>query len=94
MTEALRRTQDVVYRDLAEGSGGVLLHLQTADYLRMNEVGARIWHAIDGVRDEAGVVAEVRAQLPDAPPRLEDDVRAFLATLRERRLVEDAAGQA
>jgi hypothetical protein len=92
VTEALRRSEDVVYRDLAEGSGGVLLHLQTADYLRMNEVGARIWHAIDGVRDEAGVVAELRAQLPDAPPRLEDDVRAFVASLRERGLVDDTPG--
>jgi hypothetical protein len=87
VTESLQRSPDVVYRDLAEGSGGVLLHLQTADYVRMNEVGALIWNAIDGVRDEGGVVAELRAQLPDAPPRLEDDVRGFIATLRERGLV-------
>ena len=87
MREPLRHSSDVVYRDLAEGSGGVLLHLESADYLRMNAIGAQVWNAIDGTRDEESVVAAVRAELPDAPPRLEDDVRQFVAVLRERGLV-------
>ena len=88
MTSRLRHTPDAVYRDLAEGRGGVLLHLTTADYIQLNDVAARVWNAIDGVRDEEAVVAAVRAQLPDAPPVLEEDVRRFIVTLRERGLVE------
>jgi hypothetical protein len=87
VTSALRHTPDAVYRDLAEGRGGVLLHLESADYVQLNEVAARVWNAIDGSRDEDGVVAALRAELPDAPAELEDDVRRFLATLRERGLV-------
>ena len=88
MTPPLRHTPDAVYRDLAEGRGGVLLHLESADYVQLNDVAARVWNAIDGDRDEEAVVAAVRAQLPDAPDVLEDDVRRFIATLRERGLVQ------
>ncbi|MFL6137903.1 MAG: PqqD family protein [Frankiaceae bacterium] len=87
MTPPLRHTPDAVYRDLAEGRGGVLLHLESADYVQLNDVAARVWNAIDGTRDEEGVVAALRAQLPDAPAAMEDDVRRFIATLRERGLV-------
>jgi hypothetical protein len=84
----MRHSPDVVYRDLAADGGGVLLHLESADYLQMNQVAACIWNAIDGTRDADGVVAAVRAELPDAPSRLEDDVRSFLTLLSERGLVE------
>lgn len=87
MGRPLQHTPDAVYRDLAEGRGGVLLHLQSADYVQLNDVAARIWNAIDGSRDEDGVVAALRAQLPDAPEVLEDDVRSFISTLRDRGLV-------
>jgi len=87
VSRPLQQTPDAVYRDLAEGRGGVLLHLESADYVQLNDVAARIWNAIDGSRDTDAVVAALRAQLPDAPATLEDDVRGFLATLRERGLV-------
>jgi hypothetical protein len=87
VSRALQHTPDAVYRDLAEGRGGVLLHLESADYVQLNDVGARVWNAIDGSRDEEAVVAALRAQLPDAPAALEDDVRRFVTTLRERGLV-------
>jgi hypothetical protein len=81
----------VVYRDLADGAGGVLLHLQSAAYLRVNATGAHVWRAVDGARDEAGVVVEVREQMPDAPARLEEDVSAFIAELRRRGLLQQEA---
>jgi hypothetical protein len=87
VSQLLRHSPDVVYRDLADGDGGVLLHLQSADYLRVNATGAHVWRAVDGARDEAAVVVEVRQQLPDAPGRLEDDVSAFIDELRRRGLL-------
>ena len=88
MTDPLRHSPDVTFRALTQDAGGVLLHLESADYMRMNALGACIWRAIDGTRDDDGVVAAVRAELPDAPDRLEDDVRGFLTLLRDRGLVE------
>ena len=90
MAPALRQSTDVVYRDLAGDAGGVLLHLDTAEYMRLNMVGSVAWHVIDGIRDESAVVEEVRSQLPEAPPQLEADVKAFLADLRDRGLIVEA----
>jgi hypothetical protein len=84
----LARNPQVVYRELA-GEGGVLLHLETAQYHGVNETGLAIWELLDGERTVAEVVTEVSARLDDAPPALEDDVVAFLGALSARGLALD-----
>lgn len=81
----IRKSPDVVYRDLAEG--GVLLHLTTGQYHGVNEIGAAIWSLIDGERDLSSVTRELRALIADPPADLEGDVEAFVADLRARDLL-------
>ena len=50
-----RRNPDVVARNLSEGEGGVLLHLQTGSYHGMNPVALLIWEQLDGQRTVAEV---------------------------------------
>jgi hypothetical protein len=76
-----------VYRKLAEGSGGVVLHLDTAAYHGVNETGAYIWSLLDGGVTFGGVLERLRTDMEGAPDALEDEVRAFVEALRERNLV-------
>ena len=67
--------------------GGVLLHLESGAYHGLNETGVLIWGLIDGERDLAALVADLRSRLEDAPDDLTDETARFLADLRERDLI-------
>ena len=82
---AIRPEPQVVYRDLAEG--GVLLHLGSGQYHGLNPMGSLAWSQIDGRRTAGEVLAAVRAQAPEAPERLEQDVLGFLEAMRSRGLI-------
>ena len=86
-TQRLHRNGDVVFRALGGDKGGVLLHVKTAAYHGVNDLGAQIWDAIDGTRSTQDVTAHLRAEMPDAPARMEQDVAEFISSLVERDLV-------
>lgn len=89
----VRQNPRVAFRALAEGEGGVLLHLDTAQYHSVNAVGAAIWELAAEAPTLADLMRELRAKLDDPPDGLEADVDEFLGQLSERRLVElDRAG--
>lgn len=83
----LRRNPEVVARDLAEGEGGVLLHMSTGQYHGVNPVGLAIWALIDEGSTVAEVVERLRDRVKDPPPNLDDDVLKFLTSVHERDLV-------
>ena len=83
---SVRRSPRASFRRLENGSA-VVLHLDTAQYHGLNEVGAAIWDLADG-RTFEEIVRGLREQLEDPPPELEADVTAFLEALHERELVE------
>jgi hypothetical protein len=71
------------------GTRTVLLDSRSGRYYGLDEVGSRIWNLA-----EAGFapssIAEKLAQEYDAPAHeLEHDVRAFIAQLKDSRLLED-----
>jgi hypothetical protein len=81
------QSPQVVARELSPEEGGVLLHLETAQYHGVNPVGLLIWELLDGQRTVGEVVEAVRAQVVDAPAGLEGDVLQFLNDVHERSLV-------
>jgi hypothetical protein len=83
----IRRNPQVVARDLAEGEGGVLLHLATGQYHGVNPIGLAIWELIEDGATVADVVERLRDRVEDPPPSLESDVLSFLTSVRERDLV-------
>lgn len=87
MQARLHKNPSVTYRKLAEGEGGVLLHLESGEYHGIDEIGCLIWAHIDGERTAADVIEAVRAEVADPPPELEDDVLDFLEGMRRRDLV-------
>ena len=83
----IRRNPDVVFRQLEEEQGGVLLHLLTGDYHGLNDLGSMIWRLIEQETTFADVVAGIRAQAQDVPDTVDQEVSDFLEQLSERDLV-------
>ena len=81
------QSAQVVARELSPDDGGVLLHLETAQYHGVNPIGLLIWELLDGQRTVGEVVETVRARVEGAPPELEADVLQFLNDVYERGLV-------
>jgi len=83
---SVRRSPRASFRRLENGSA-VVLHLDTAQYHGLNEVGAAIWDLADG-RSFQEIVDGLREQIEDPPEQLGDEVAAFLEALHDRELVE------
>ena len=79
----------VVFRRLAGEEGGVLLHLDTANYHGVNGIGAAIWE-LDRrwpvVRNACW--RDFGRKLEDPPADLTSDVDVFLTDLAERGLID------
>lgn len=83
----LRPNPQVVARDLAEGEGGVLLHMESGGYHGINPVGQAIWELLEDGATVSEIVAQLRERVEDPPPSLESDVVSFLEGVHERDLV-------
>jgi Coenzyme PQQ synthesis protein D (PqqD) len=86
-SSTLTKNEDVAFRRLATGEGGVLLHLESGEYHGINEVGCLIWELLDGERTVAALAVDLRDGVEDPPDDLAEVVVAFLDDLRERDLV-------
>jgi hypothetical protein len=84
----LVRNENVAFRRLAAGEGGVLLHLESGEYHGINEVGCLIWELLDGERTVEAVAVALQDDIEDPPPDLVDEVVVFLDSLRARGLVQ------
>jgi Coenzyme PQQ synthesis protein D (PqqD) len=74
-------------RDLAEGEGAVLLHLDSGQYHGINPVGQAIWELLADGGTVGEVVDRLRDRVEAPPPSLESDVLRFLTSIHERDLV-------
>lgn len=83
----LRRNARVVHRRLGAGDGGVLLHLDTAAYHGLNDVGTVVWELLEEPCTLDDLVAGVRERFADAPDSVGDDVTAFVHDLVTRDLL-------
>jgi hypothetical protein len=85
----IRQSSRAVFRRLAEGSGGVLLHLDTAAYHGLNDFGVLVWTSVprDGLAFKS-LLDTLSAQVNEVPPQFESDISEFVQGLRERGLVE------
>jgi hypothetical protein len=84
----IRQDPRATFRRLADGQGGVVLHLDTSLYHGVNEIGAAIWElSADGMAF-AELVTALRARVDDPPADLEADVEEFVYALKERGLIQ------
>ena len=84
---ALRRHPDVAWQTI--GDEAVVMTLAEGRVLGLNPAGALVWSLVEE-RDEDGLVAAVVERFATEAAEAREDVRAFLALLRERGLVVEA----
>jgi hypothetical protein len=83
----ISRGDRAVYRRLAAGEGGVLLHLDTAAYHGVNEFGTVVWDRLERPMTLQDLLDDLGRELRDAPPTWRDDVRGFIQDLSDRDLL-------
>jgi hypothetical protein len=82
----IRPNPRVEHRTLAGGEA-VLLHLDTAAYHGLNQMGEAIWESLGGGQTFGKLVEAVRALLDETPPQLRADLEGFVRALADRDLV-------
>ena len=86
----LTRNPGVAFRRMSEGNGSLLLHVQTAEYHGLNEVGSLIWELLENEIRCERLFEDMRARLSSTPEGLETEIREFLEDLVERDLIHVA----
>jgi len=84
----IHRNPRATFRALTEGTGGVVLHLDTAQYHGVNEMGAVIWELAESGPSFQELVEALRAKLDDPPEDLAGDIEDFVNDLAQRELIE------
>lgn len=85
MHQSLQRAADVFAAPLEEDT--LLLNVATGRYHGLNSVAARIWDLLAEPTDEERLVAALLAEFEVTPEACRAEVAAFLASLRERGLL-------
>jgi hypothetical protein len=84
---SISRNPRATFRRLQEGAGSVILHLDSAEYHGVNDVGSLVWTLLEEERSFSSLIDELRSHLESPPPALEDDISDFLGELADRDLI-------
>jgi hypothetical protein len=88
LSRKFRHNPQSVVRPLAGKDGGVVLHLESGAYHKMNSMGLEVWALIDGERSVSEIIHVVETRLGNAPPQLTDDIVGFLDGVHRRGLID------
>ena len=83
----IARNPRVAFHPLTDGQGGVLLHLDTAAYHGLNEVGFIIWELLGEELRFDRLLSLVKSRFVDAPATLDEEISAYVEDLRARDLI-------
>ena len=83
----MKLTQYVKFRE--EKFGGVLFETRSEKVFTLSPTATAIVREIGAGGDEQAITARIRDQFDDRDGAIEREVRAFVADLRQRGLVED-----
>lgn len=83
----MQRNDRVIFRKLEDGAGGVLLHLDSGEYRRVNEMGATIWAMLEERPSRDELIAALVAKVANPPSDISDQIGRFLDALVERGLI-------
>jgi hypothetical protein len=75
------------YRRLGGESGGVILHLETAAYHRLNSFGTMIWESLGEGTTLGSLIDELSRNFDERPATLDEDVVRFVRELVDRDLL-------
>src|SRR5260221_10239722 len=85
-SERVRMAPDVRFRLV--GEEGVLLNLQTEQYLGLNTVGTRMWSVLGGAGSIQEAYDELLKEYEVEPAQLRTDLEEFIDQLFGQKLIE------
>ena len=83
----ISRNPRVVHRNLVDGQGGVLLHLDTGAYHGVNEIGALVWTLLEGEPPFDRLLTELACNVNSVPADVANQISSYLVDLERRDLV-------
>ena len=78
--------KDIVYTDF-QGTGGILVDLNTKQYYRLNETGSLIWRGLEKGNTVDDIVSEMRTVYDVSSEQAEASVEKLILNLESRKLV-------
>jgi len=87
MASRLVPIKDIVYTDF-QGTGGILVDLNTKQYYQLNETGSLIWRALEKGSSIDDIISEIRTVYEVSPEHAEASVEKLLNNLESRKLVK------
>jgi hypothetical protein len=85
-SECVRMAPDVRFRLV--GEEGVLLNLQTEQYLGLNAVGTRMWNVLGNASSIQAAYDRLLEEYEVEPARLRADLEEFIDQLLGQKLIE------
>ena len=79
--------KDVVYTDF-QGTGGILVDLNTKQYYQLNETGSLIWRGLETGSSIDAIVDELKATYEVSSEHARASVEKLLRNLEAKKLVE------
>ena len=87
MTSRLVPIKDIVYTDF-QGTGGILVDLNTKQYYQLNETGSLIWRGLEKGSSIDDIISEMRSVYEVSPEHAQASVEKLLNSLESRKLVK------
>ena len=78
--------KDIVYTDF-QGTGGILVDLNTKQYYQLNETGSLIWRGLEKGSSVDDIVAEMRSVYEVSVEQAQVSVEKLLLNLESRKLL-------
>jgi hypothetical protein len=79
--------KDIVYTDF-QGTGGILVDLNTKQYYQLNETGSLIWRGLEKGSSVDDIVSEVRSVYEVSAEQAQASIEKLLNALESRKLVK------
>jgi len=83
---SLRIEKDVVYTDF-QGTGGILVDLNTKQYYQLNETGSLIWRGLENGSSVQDIISEMQSLYEVSVEHAQTSVEKLLLSLESRKLV-------
>ena len=87
LSTRLSPLKDVVYTDF-QGTGGILVDLNTKQYYQLNETGSLVWRGLERGNTVGDIVSEMRSIYEVSEEHAQASVERLLLNLESRKLVQ------
>lgn len=80
-------TKDIVYTDF-QGTGGILVDLNTKQYYQLNETGSLIWRNLEKGNSVEDIVSEMKSIYDVSTEHAQASVEKLLHNLESKKLLQ------